>query len=121
MVVDGEALLEGLVGIDSCFSLSLSFLTFSAFVGVEVGCGEGPLLESTLSALGEAASEEEQEDPTMRHVETIGPCTRDYAISIFFICFGVVAAVVGVSSNLYVQLNGVLVSDSEDGSNEYGR
>jgi sodium-coupled neutral amino acid transporter 11 len=33
--------------------------------------------------------------------ETIGPCPRDYWISIFFIVFGVVAAIAGVGSNLY--------------------
>jgi hypothetical protein len=33
--------------------------------------------------------------------ETIGPCPRDYWISIFFIVFGVVAAIAGVGSNVY--------------------
>jgi hypothetical protein len=36
--------------------------------------------------------------------ETIGPCKRDYYISIFFICFGVLAAVVGIISNVYVEI-----------------
>jgi sodium-coupled neutral amino acid transporter 11 len=38
-------------------------------------------------------------------VETIGPCQRDYYISMFFICFGVLAAVAGVGSNVYFQFN----------------
>jgi hypothetical protein len=37
-------------------------------------------------------------------IETIGPCHRDFFISIFFICFGILAAVVGLISNIYVQL-----------------
>ena len=34
----------------------------------------------------------------------VGPNKRDCVISIFLIVFGVVAAVVGVASNVYVQL-----------------
>jgi hypothetical protein len=33
--------------------------------------------------------------------EVIGPCRRDYYISMFFIIFGVVAMVVGVATNIY--------------------
>jgi hypothetical protein len=42
----------------------------------------------------QSASEDEQE-------EVIGPCRRDYYISMFFIIFGVIAMVVGVASNVY--------------------
>lgn len=45
-------------------------------------------------------------------VETIGPCKRDYYISIFFICFGILAAVAGISSNIYVQVNDIFFSPS---------
>jgi hypothetical protein len=37
--------------------------------------------------------------------EVIGPCTRDYIISIFLIIFGVVASLCGVLSNIYVQID----------------
>jgi sodium-coupled neutral amino acid transporter 11 len=40
-------------------------------------------------------------------VETIGPCKRDYYASIFFICFGILAAVAGIVSNIYVQINDI--------------
>jgi sodium-coupled neutral amino acid transporter 11 len=40
-------------------------------------------------------------------VETIGPCKRDYRISIFFVCFGVMAAVAGVGTNVYVQVTDI--------------
>jgi Transmembrane amino acid transporter protein len=39
--------------------------------------------------------------------EVIGPRPRDYYISIFFVVFGVVALVVGVISNIYVQVHDV--------------
>ena len=39
--------------------------------------------------------------------ETIGPCRQDYAISMFFVSFGILAAVVGLVSNIYVQINQV--------------
>jgi sodium-coupled neutral amino acid transporter 11 len=42
----------------------------------------------------QSASEDEQE-------EVIGPCRRDYYISMFFIIFGVIAMVVGVACNVY--------------------
>ena len=32
---------------------------------------------------------------------------RDFCVAIFFIVFGVIAAVAGVGSNVYVQVNGV--------------
>lgn len=38
-------------------------------------------------------------------VETIGPRSRDYWLSIFYIVFGVIAAVAGVVSNIYVYLH----------------
>jgi solute carrier family 38 (sodium-coupled neutral amino acid transporter), member 11 len=37
--------------------------------------------------------------------EIIGPRKRDYYVSMFFIFFGVIAAVVGVASNIYVEVN----------------
>ena len=37
-------------------------------------------------------------------IETIGPRTRDYWISIFFILFGVISAIAGLTSNIYVNL-----------------
>jgi sodium-coupled neutral amino acid transporter 11 len=39
--------------------------------------------------------------------ETIGPCKRDYFISIFFVSFGFVALAAGILSNLFVQINGI--------------
>lgn len=36
--------------------------------------------------------------------EVVGPITRDYYMSMFFISFGVVAGLVGVASNVYVEL-----------------
>ena len=45
-----------------------------------------------------------QEDPGG---ETIEACGRDFVISIFFICFGMVAVVAGVLSNVYVQIHNV--------------
>jgi sodium-coupled neutral amino acid transporter 11 len=48
----------------------------------------------------QSASEDERD-------EVIGPCRRDYYISIFFIVFGVIAMVVGVASNIYVEVNNV--------------
>jgi hypothetical protein len=42
----------------------------------------------------QSPSEDEQE-------EEIGPCRRDYYISMFFIIFGVIAMVVGVACNVY--------------------
>lgn len=39
------------------------------------------------------------------HDNVIGPCRRDYYVSMFMICFGVMAAVVGVASNIYVQVH----------------
>jgi hypothetical protein len=39
--------------------------------------------------------------------EVIGAHTSDYYMSMFFIAFGLVAAVVGVASNIYVQVNNV--------------
>jgi sodium-coupled neutral amino acid transporter 11 len=45
-------------------------------------------------------------------VETIGPCKRDYYISMFFICFGILAAVAGIGTNVYVQINSIFFSPS---------
>jgi sodium-coupled neutral amino acid transporter 11 len=56
-------------------------------------------LEHGMSSGGTAGGEDD--------VETIGPCTRDYYISIFFICFGALAAVAGIFSNIYVQVNDI--------------
>jgi sodium-coupled neutral amino acid transporter 11 len=42
----------------------------------------------------QSASEDERE-------EVIGPCRRDYYISMFFIIFGLIAMVVGVACNVY--------------------
>lgn len=39
--------------------------------------------------------------------ETIGPKIRDFYISIFFICFGTIACVAGILSNIYVQVNDI--------------
>jgi Transmembrane amino acid transporter protein len=49
----------------------------------------------TTSAAGDTGSER----------EVIGSRKRDYYISMFFIFFGVIAAVVGVASNIYVEVN----------------
>ena len=38
------------------------------------------------------------------------PTKRDFIMSIIFIVFGVVAATVGVISNIYVQVNGIFFS-----------
>jgi hypothetical protein len=40
----------------------------------------------------------------------VGPMRRDYYISIVFIVFGVIAAVCGVVSNVYVQINDIFFS-----------
>ena len=45
-------------------------------------------------------------------VETIGPCQRDYYVSMFFICFGMLAAVAGIGSNIYVQVNDIFFTPS---------
>jgi len=44
------------------------------------------------------------------------PTKRDYSIAIFFVCFGVVSAVAGVMSNLYVQWNNLDEVDYGDGN-----
>jgi sodium-coupled neutral amino acid transporter 11 len=54
-----------------------------------------------------AAIEQEHGTASPTEVETIGPCKRDYCISIFFIVFGAVAGVAGVISNVYVQVNNI--------------
>jgi hypothetical protein len=36
---------------------------------------------------------------------TMVPNGREFFIAIFFICFGVLSAIAGVASNMYVQLN----------------
>jgi sodium-coupled neutral amino acid transporter 11 len=54
---------------------------------------------------GPAPGEGDEGQP--EDTETIGPCTRDYYISIFFVIFGFVAMVAGVLSNIYVQINGI--------------
>lgn len=41
------------------------------------------------------------------------PTKKDYAISLFFVCFGVVSAIAGVMSNLYVQWNNLDEVDYE--------
>lgn len=50
----------------------------------------------------------EEESPGVTSVppsgEIIGPLTRDYYIAIFFIVFGAIAVLVGLISNIYVQL-----------------
>ena len=43
-------------------------------------------------------------------VGTIGPRRRDYYISMFFIAFGILAAVVGVFSSIYVEIHNVFYS-----------
>ena len=42
--------------------------------------------------------------------ETIGPRKRDYYISMFFIAFGILAAVVGVFSSIYVEIHNIFYS-----------
>lgn len=53
----------------------------------------------------------EEESPGVTTVpptgEVIGPLTRDYYIAIFFIIFGTVAVLVGLISNIYVQMENV--------------
>eukprot|EP00985_Skeletonema_marinoi_P013724 scaffold6849_cov157-Skeletonema_marinoi.AAC.11 len=44
------------------------------------------------------------------------PTKRDYSIALFFVCFGVVSAVAGVMSNLYVQWNNLDEVDYGDGN-----
>lgn len=39
--------------------------------------------------------------------EVVGPCVRDYYISMVLIVFGVIAAVAGVASNIYVEVHGI--------------
>lgn len=53
------------------------------------------------SAIGTPLTDSENEG------EVIGPCRRDYYISMFFVIFGVLALVVGVISNIYVELNDI--------------
>jgi hypothetical protein len=48
--------------------------------------------------------------PSEDEEEIVGPCKRDYVISIVLIVFGVVAAVCGVLSNIYVQVNNIFFS-----------
>lgn len=50
--------------------------------------------------------------PGHDNVESIGPCKRDYCISIFFIVFGTIAGVAGVLTNVYVQINNALYTPS---------
>jgi sodium-coupled neutral amino acid transporter 11 len=60
--------------------------TRSFLSAMEVDGGDG----------ADSASEVKRDDD-----EVIGPCRRDYYISMFFILFGVVAMVVGVACNIY--------------------
>ena len=48
--------------------------------------------------------------PTTDEEGTIGPRVRDYYISMFFIAFGILAAVVGVSSSIYVEVHNIFYS-----------
>ena len=48
--------------------------------------------------------DEDDADDEVTATEIIAPVPRDYFISIFFITFGIIAGIVGVLSNLYVQL-----------------
>jgi sodium-coupled neutral amino acid transporter 11 len=44
------------------------------------------------------------------------PTKKDYGISLFFVCFGVVSAIAGVMSNLYVQWNNLDEVDYDGGN-----
>lgn len=44
------------------------------------------------------------------------PTKRDYSVSLFFVCFGVVSAIAGVMSNFYVQWNNLDEVDYEGGN-----
>lgn len=48
--------------------------------------------------------------PSADESGTIGPRVRDYYISMFFISFGILAAVVGVASSIYVEVNNIFYS-----------
>lgn len=48
--------------------------------------------------------------PTTDESGTIGPRVRDYYISMFFIAFGILAAVVGVTSSIYVEIHDIFYS-----------
>lgn len=48
--------------------------------------------------------------PASDNEEVVAPSHRDYIISIVFIICGVVAAVLGVASNIYVQANNIFFS-----------
>lgn len=50
--------------------------------------------------------------PSEDEDEIIGPTKSDYICSIVFVVFGVVAAVAGVVSNIYVQVNNIFFSPS---------
>jgi hypothetical protein len=60
------------------------------------GSGMRQKLEATSSNFNPLRDTNSSYDAT----ETIGPCPCDYWISIFFIVFGVVAAIAGVGSNV---------------------
>jgi len=66
-------------------------------------------MQERLTALeqehGPVSNDGSTEPPT--GVEIIGPCVRDYWMSIFFIFFGVLAGVAGVVSNVFVQINDI--------------
>lgn len=58
----------------------------------------------------EGDEEEERTDEEDHGDDLLTPRRRDYVMSMFFILFGVVAAVAGLGSNIYVQINNVFYS-----------
>lgn len=58
------------------------------------------------------ASVEQPSPQAIAQAESIGPKKGDYFVSMFMIVFGVVAAVVGVASNIYVQVNDIFFTPS---------
>jgi hypothetical protein len=65
-------------------------------------------MQERLTALEQEHGPSSGDTPQSEHlVETIGPCKRDYYISMFFVVFGITAGVAGVLSNVYVQINDI--------------
>jgi sodium-coupled neutral amino acid transporter 11 len=76
-----------------CAIASSGAIGTKQFLGALAADGGSPL---------QTASADEADE-----MEVIGSCRRDFYISMFFIIFGVIAVVVGVASNIYVEINDV--------------
>lgn len=59
------------------------------------------------SGLDSAPSCHESKDQSDWMAHTVGPKHRDFVISIVFVVFGIVAAICGVASNVYVEINDI--------------